>query len=280
MAPRFLLCTDLDRTLLPNGPEAETPGVRQRFAALVNLPEIILAYVSGRDRDKMEQVVAEYALPRPDWAITDVGATLWNIDEGAWKRDRGWETHLAGQWHPGDRESLARRLEGITPLELQEENRQGRFKLSYYIPPLADPEPLLTTLRERLDPVGIGYHLIASTDEVLQLGFLDVMPPDGSKHGAVEFLRTRERFDPDRVLFAGDSGNDLDLLASPIPAVLVANAEASVRHRVVTKARSNNTLSALCLASGRFGMNGCYAAGILEGLAHFHPEYIPWITTE
>ena len=41
---RLLLCTDLDRTLIPNGAQPESPGARQRFAALVAHDDILLAY--------------------------------------------------------------------------------------------------------------------------------------------------------------------------------------------------------------------------------------------
>ena len=34
MPERLLLCTDLDRTLIPNGPQPESPGARAHFATL------------------------------------------------------------------------------------------------------------------------------------------------------------------------------------------------------------------------------------------------------
>ena len=50
MPERLLLCTDLDRTLIPNGPQPESPGARDRFAALAGSPHVVLAYVTGRHR--------------------------------------------------------------------------------------------------------------------------------------------------------------------------------------------------------------------------------------
>jgi hypothetical protein len=82
----------------------------------------------------------------------------------------------------------------------------------------------------------------------------------------------REGFANDDTLFAGDSGNDLDVLASDIPAVLVANAEAGIRERL-----SGKKGGALHIAKGFLGMNGNYAAGILEGAAHFWPEIGAWL---
>lgn len=47
---RLLICTDLDRTLIPNGPQPESPKARALFRRLVSREEVTLAYVSGRHR--------------------------------------------------------------------------------------------------------------------------------------------------------------------------------------------------------------------------------------
>jgi hydroxymethylpyrimidine pyrophosphatase-like HAD family hydrolase len=69
MAEALLVCTDLDRTLLPNGPQAESPGARERFARLVAQPWVTLAYVSGRHRALVEQAICDYHLPLPDFVV-------------------------------------------------------------------------------------------------------------------------------------------------------------------------------------------------------------------
>jgi hydroxymethylpyrimidine pyrophosphatase-like HAD family hydrolase len=73
---RLLLCTDLDRTLLPNGFEPESPDSRDLFARLVAAKGITLAYVSGRDQALVDAAIADYKLPQPDFAITDVGTRI------------------------------------------------------------------------------------------------------------------------------------------------------------------------------------------------------------
>ena len=71
----------------------------------------------------------------------------------------------------------------------------------------------------------------------------------------------------DQVLFAGDSGNDLQVLASSVPSVLVGNATADVAREAVALATEAGHREALHVArGGLFGMNGNYAAGILEGV--------------
>jgi hypothetical protein len=80
-------------------------------------------------------------------------------------------------------------------------------------------------------------------------------------------------------LFAGDSGNDLTVMASHLPAVLVANASDEVREQALELARRNGLVERLYLARGGFlELNGNYAAGILEGVAHFHPVIADCLT--
>jgi hypothetical protein len=63
------------------------------------------------------------------------------------------------------------------------------------------------------------------------------------------------------------------MLTGPLQAVLVANATADVRADAAALAAAAGTQDLLYQATGDFhGMNGYYAAGILEGVAHYLPE--------
>lgn len=46
----ILLCSDLDRTLLPNGEQPESPEARLLLNKLARRPELTLAYVSGQHK--------------------------------------------------------------------------------------------------------------------------------------------------------------------------------------------------------------------------------------
>ena len=63
MSKTLLLCTDMDRTLLPNGTQPESPLARRRFAELAARDDVALAYVTGRDRRLVEQAMSNYQLP-------------------------------------------------------------------------------------------------------------------------------------------------------------------------------------------------------------------------
>ena len=99
-----------------------------------------------------------------------------------------------------------------------------------------------------------------------------------NKRHAIEFLMEQLGFDLSNTVFAGDSGNDLAVLASPIQSVLVANASVEVQHEAKQLALNMGQADALYFADGDFlGMNGNYSAGILEGVAHFMPETLDLI---
>ena len=270
----LLLATDLDRTLLPNGGQPESPQARALFHRLAERPEVRLAYVTGRHRQLVEAAIDEYTLPLPDFVIADVGTTLYELDAGDWHPRADWREAIALDWEPQDHGTLASLLRDLPELRLQEAAKQGPCKLSYYAAALDDPSDLLTRVGERLAASGARVNLIWSIDETTATGLLDVLPASASKLHALEFLRARLGIPVERTVFAGDSGNDMEVLTSRLPAVLVANAQESVRAEAVARAPAGS----LYLARGGFlGMNGHYSAGILEGLAHFIPATRAWL---
>ena len=277
MRATLLLCTDLDRTLIPNGPAPESKRARQHFATLVAHPEVCLVYVSGRDRALVEQAIRDYALPPPDFVIGDVGTTIYTTEGGDWRVWQSWRKTLASAWSDGVRRALVDVLAEVDALRLQESAKQGEFKISCYLSAELDAEPLLEAVRHRVDEASLPARLVFSRDDE-GLGLLDLLPADAGKQAAIEHLMRRRGFDCERTVFSGDSGNDVEVLVSGIPSVLVANAEEDVRRRVLEIASSRGALDSLYLAHGGFlGMNGNYSAGILEGVAHYLPEISEWL---
>lgn len=276
----LLLCTDLDRTLLPNGAQPESPQARPLFRRVVAQPGVVLAYVSGRDRGLVEEAIATYDLPQPHYIVSDVGTTIYERVEGqdspVWHLWPHWHTEIAPDWQGFEQPQLQDWLADLTPpLHLQAPERQNRFKLSYTVALEVDKTEIDHQVRDRLDRQGIQASRVWSVDEAAGVGLLDVLPKRATKLHAVEFLQRTLNLNPCDVLFAGDSGNDLPVLASAIPAVLVANARSEVAAEAIAQAESQGHQDQLYLASGNFaGMNGHYSAGILEGLAHFHPHWI------
>lgn len=280
MFRHLMLCTDLDRTLIPNGPEPESVDARPLFSKLCAHPGVTLVYVSGRDRARIVRAIDEYGLATPQLVVADVGTTIYDIDStGEWIRNRLWDEEISRDWGEVSHESLARRLEDMNELQIQGASRQNRFKLSYYVPRDMDESRLCDRVRSRLDQMGIRYSLIYSVDEPHDIGLLDVLPAGATKLHAIQFVMREEGFAKSDTVFCGDSGNDLDVLASDIPGVLVANASPDVRRQAIELARKLGNSDALYVAHGSYlTLNGNYAGGILEGVAHYHPGVSDWIT--
>ena len=273
-ARRLLLCTDMDRTVIPNGHHPEHPAARKRFREVCRHPEVRLAYVTGRHLELVLAALNDYALPQPDFAITDVGSRIYQVENGQWRTLDAWEREIAPDWRGLDHDRLRDQLSGITELSLQEEAKQNRFKLSYYLPLSDDRHRVLERVATKLAELEVAAGLTWSVDDLQQVGLLDVLPQSAGKLQAILFLKKYLGFRDDELLFAGDSGNDLPVLGSGVPAVLVANAAEEVRAQALEQARRNGREDTLYLAENAgFPLGGNYAAGILQGIAHFFPEY-------
>lgn len=269
----LLICTDLDRTLLPNGTPAESPAARSTFARLVSHPEICLAYVSGRNSTLIQAAIQEYQLPSPDWAIGDVGTTMYRVHPDGWEYWQSWEHEIASDWGGATAADLQPLFSELGGLQLQAPEQQSRYKLSYYLPLTADIDALRETMTERLDLQGIAASWIYSVDEAEAIGLVDILPARATKLHAVEFLMRQQGFGHNNTVFAGDSGNDLPVLASAVPAVLVANSHPDVIAQAQQQSQQQGNSDYFYLAHGNFrDMNGNYSAGILEGVAHYHPD--------
>ncbi len=279
MTDRLLICTDLDRTLIPNGPESESRDARRLFSRVVARPEVTLAYVSGRDRGRVERAIANYCLPVPDFVIGDVGTTIYQVGPDLnWRRQTAWEEEIGKDWGGRTHADLKALLRDLPDLRPQEHSKQNRFKLSYYLPLHADRDALSAVIRHRLDSAGTQASLIWSNDEPQGIGLLDILPARASKYHAIEALIQMHGFDYGNTVFSGDSGNDIEVLASPVPAVLVANSQSDVRELARRLADETGHGDALYIAHGGFlNMNGNYSAGILEGIAHYHPDVRGWL---
>lgn len=273
MSRPLLLCTDLDGTLIPDGRAPEPLDARPLFARLAAREEVRLAFVTGRHRKLVEEAISELSLPLPRFVVGDVGSTIYEVEAGGWRPWDAWRLRLEEDWPPGTAQRLRATAGRLAGLELQEASKQSGLKVSFYLRrgPLGEAEE---RLRRFLEEAGIPARLVSSRDSE-GVGLLDLLPPAGGKLGAVEFLIERGGFDRRRFLFAGDSGNDLEVLVSGLPAVLVANAGEDVRRQARDARGASGDRVRLYEARGGFrGMNGNYAAGVLEGLAHFLPAAV------
>jgi len=274
-----LLCCDLDRTVLPNGTQPESPQARPLLHTLAARPELTLAYVSGRHLALLLKAIRDYDLPVPDYAIGDVGTTIYEIHGNEWRPWQAWENEIAPDWAGKTHDELAQLFVDLDALTLQEMEKQNTFKLSYYAPPEIDDASLLKEMQRRLLACDVRASLVWSIDEEKHCGLLDVLPERATKYHAIRFLMTQKGFAEGDTVFAGDSGNDLPALTSGLQAVLVHNARVDVREAALSALNDKGLAECLYLAQGGFlGLNGNYTSGVLEGLVHFVPEAQGWLT--
>ena len=279
MTERLLISTDLDRTLIPNGPQPESDKARQRFARLAERTEVSLVYISGRDHKLVDRAVRNFCLPMPDYVISDVGSSMYEVSaDGYWHPVEQWQEEIATDWQGHSPARLMQSLQGLASLRLQEPAKQNRFKISYYIPLHTDCDELKKAIHERFAEDDVRCNLICSIDEPSSIGLLDILPQRAGKLHALRALMERLGFDNSNTVFCGDSGNDMEVLTSDIDAVLVANAMPEVRAAALEKVRQNGLEKQLYLARGGFmNMNGNYSAGMLEGIVHYHPPVMGWL---
>ncbi len=272
--PRLLLCTDMDRTIIPNGHQPEHEDARRWFREFCADDQVSLVYVTGRHRELVWEAIAAYDLPRPDYAITDVGSVIYRVSASAWQAVDAWEREIASDWRGYGHEELRRALLPVTELRLQEAAKQNRFKLSYYLDLVHDDRQVAGQMEDILNDLGIAYNLIWSVDEKSRVGLIDILPGRADKLHGLTFLRQELGYTEGNLLFAGDSGNDLAVLRSSVPAVLVANASDDVRRAARCQAEELGNSERLFLA-GKQGWpaDGNYCTGVLQGVFHFYPAF-------
>lgn len=276
---RLLLCTDMDRTVIPNGPQNEHPQARARFSALCALPQVSLVYVSGRHLQLVEEAIATWQLPPPDHVITDVGTRIWQYARQRDVENHEWARYLDRDWHGRTHTDLQVALRPIEGLQLQEHAKQATHKLSYYLHEIAAHPRVLAEMHECLQQQGVEFNIIWSIDEHAGVGLIDVLPKSADKLQAIRFLQSQLGYADAEIVFAGDSGNDLAVLGSPVQAVLVGNATEEVRQAACEAVKTAGVEDSLYLAGSRPlpGLDSNYCAGILEGVWHFAPALRPFL---
>lgn len=266
-AGRRVLATDLDGTLIPLDGSAQNAADLRTLQEELSQSGIPLVYVTGRHLESIEGAIAEYGLPSPDWVIADVGTSLYRPADGTgFDQVSAFREHLTEITAALPTSVLRERLADFSALRLQEEEKQGRFKLSYY----TDAAHLESTKRElqrRLDASSAPYWIIASVDPFNGDGLIDLLWIGFSKAYALKWWVNHAGFANEDVVFCGDSGNDLTALTSGYHAVVVGNADRGVARDAYDAHREAGWRNRLYLAkqSATSGvLEGCRWFGLLD----------------
>ena len=127
--PRLLLCTDLDRTLIPNGEQLESPDARRYFQHLVSHNKVTLVYVTGRHKELVAEAISTYNLPDPDLVISDVGTIIYDTKTENWNAWSSWEKEISPLWSGFSHAELHELFHELKELKLQETHRTSNIKV-------------------------------------------------------------------------------------------------------------------------------------------------------
>ncbi|WP_379923620.1 HAD-IIB family hydrolase [Erythrobacter sp. R86502] len=211
--PRHLLACDLDNTLT-----GCADGVASFRAMLERRPDITFVIATGRSLVEARRIMRQWDLPDPAVWITDVGTRIYWPTSGVPVRDETYLRDVSDEWRPAVIRSAAAPIAGLS---LQPHYDQNAFKCSWFF---KDPASV-QMLRRSLDVAGYRARVIASHGHLL-----DVLPSQAGKGAAVLHVASRLGIPRPRIIAAGDSGNDIDMLRVAAHPVIVANHSSELAH--------------------------------------------------
>ncbi|RPE06007.1 glucosylglycerol-phosphate synthase [Chitinophaga lutea] len=231
----MILATDLDGTFLG--------GTHQHKEHLYNIirenDDFRLIFVTGRGVESILPLLSDPVIPRPDYIICDVGATV--LDGATLQPVQPIQNNIENKW-PG-KAVIMEQMEHIGGLRLQTVPQQRRCSFFF------DDENIKSQINELEKTLGCDIILSANK-------FLDVLPRSVNKGSTLQHLVKLLQIPETDVLVAGDTLNDLSLYGRGFKGVVVGEAE----HALTTATRDLDDV----LLSDTAG-----AGGILEALEHF-----------
>lgn len=198
---------------------------------------------TGRTLARALDGLREMGLPTPDFLITATGTEI-HYGEPLVK-DLSWQRQIKYRWEPGRVREFLSALPGISFLD---EGSVPAFRLRFR---RALPHgPNLAEIRRKLRRDGL--RVTATLDHETDL---DVTPIRASPGLAIRFLTHKWNLPPGRILVAGDSGNDFDMLSGETLGVVVSNHTPELE-----EIRGRPRI---------FFAEGHHAWGVLEGIRYY-----------
>lgn len=260
-----VLATDLDGTLIPLPGRPENEADLNTLSGLLSEKGQELIFCTGRHFDSVMEAMDSYRLPVPKWMICGVGSAIYENVNGTFVRFAPYDLHLEDVAAHIELQSLRELMSTVMGVSLQIEAHQDRFKLSYDCAG-TELETVSARVESRLKAAALPFHCMASLDPFHGVGYLDIMPLGVTKASALVWLSTHGDFDPDEVVYAGDSGNDFAALTHGFRAILVGNATQSLQDRILAVLRENGDEDRLYCAEGHATtgvLEGCRALGLV-----------------
>ena len=235
-----LIVSDIDYTLVGNDSSLF------QFNELVKKlsTKIGFGIATGRVIDSAVEILKEKNISFPDVLITSVGSEIYYHYKGQLIYSKGWDAHISNQWQ---RDRIIALLSRFDFLKYQECANQRKFKISYYT---HNNKKNIQKVRDLLVKNKIKCNSIFSHGQ-----FLDILPYRASKGRAIRYLAYRWNIPFEKILVAGDSGNDIEMLSGDLLGVVVSNYSPELEN----------------LKGSRriYFSNKKFAAGIIDGINHY-----------
>lgn len=235
------IISDLDQNLIGN-PEAVI-----RFSDFIrkNRRRASFGIATGRRIDSALAFIKKNQIPMPDILISSLGTRVHygkNLTE-----DQYWADHVDQDWNGPRIKRILRKTPGI---KLQPKVDQSQLKISYYYDEqLAPPiEDIVSTLRKK----EITANVMLSFGQ-----YLDIIPSRASKGKALRYISQRLDIPLEKMLVAGGSGTDEDMMRGNTLAVVVSN-------------RHSEELSKLTEQKNIYFAEKGHSDGILEAVDHYN----------
>lgn len=264
-----LLATDLDGTLIPLDGAEENESDLQRLKTLLQQRQIEIVFVTGRHIESVQQVIDEKNLPVPEFIIADVGSSVYrrqsiqpNADQSRfwqWRPMPEYQKRLDAMMSETQRQLILDIAANVSGLTLQESEKQGRHKISFYVD--ASQLPTLSqSFCEALEKSKLSFSIISSVDPFNGDGLIDILPERVNKSFALDWLIHFKSLVHQDVVFAGDSGNDYAAMIGGFNTIVVGNAPQLLRTKVGDFFQQHRLTTKMICASGHA------TSGVLEGV--------------
>jgi len=245
----WTLASDVDGTL--TGDREALDRLAARLGKLRAERSLFLMLSTGRRLEQVLDGMAEEGLPEPDAVICQVGTEIYVSPLSEDSRPMpAWGEKLLAEY---SREKARSFLGGIEGLVMQPEVFNTELKTSCYLDGCPDPEAAAAEIRQRVRPHADRYQVVWSSGRDL-----DILPASSGKGKAIRFLIGLTDLHPERVVVAGDTGNDAAMFREFDKGIAVANAKSELLEAIRDLGDCRAYLA-----------RKPYAAGVEEGLVHY-----------
>ncbi len=246
---KWTLASDVDGTLTGDRQALDRLVARLRRKRAAG--ELYLIVSTGRRLEQVIQGVADEGLPEPDAVICQVGTEIYLPPLGEQSAPMAaWRDRLLARY---SRDEALSFLEGIEGLVMQPDVYNTELKTSCYLDQCPDPEQAAAAIVGRVERRADRHQVVWSSGRDL-----DILPAASGKGKAIRFLVEQQGLDPERVVVAGDTGNDASMFQEFDKGVVVANAQPEL----VQLARDLGVGRVYCARLP-------HAGGVEEGLEHY-----------